>query len=321
MSELPTAPGTPKAEAQADSGVAWFAILLLLTAPLMMAANGIIGRAAVETVPPVALAFWRWTISFFILLPWTGRSLLQHARLLRQNLWTLLLLGALGMGVSGAVVYIGLVHTTATNTTIIYAFSPVMILLLSSAVDRRPIAPRQVLGVVLAIAGVMTIISRGRWQTIAGIEFNIGDLCILAAAIGWAVYSVVIRRFNGQMPTFTLFSAVILAGMVVVAPFYALETALGAPMVFDQRTLISIVAVALICSVFAFSAFQKAIAVVGAARAGASMYLIPAYGVVLAVLFLGEQFRAFHAAGLALLLPGVALASLKPPTSLKPRKG
>lgn len=270
------------------------------------------GRAAVETVPPVALAFWRWSLSFLILLPWTWRSLYRHRALLRANVWIILILGILGMGVSGAVVYIGLRYTTAMNTSIIYSFSPVLILVLTAIIDRKPIRLVQGIGIVMAFVGVMTIIAKGDWRAFAAIEFNIGDLCILAAAIGWAFYSILLRRFSGKLPTFTLFSAVILAGVIVLAPFYALETARGEPMVFDKTTVISIVAVALIASVFAFSAFQKGIDIVGAPRAGAFMYLIPAYGAVLAMVFLGEVFQGFHAVGLCLILPGVGLASLGP---------
>ena len=313
MSDLPGA-GSPagSGDAQPGGGAEWAAFGLLLLAPLLMASNPVLGRVAVETVPPVALAFWRWTLSFAILLPWTWRSLRRHRPYLRAHLWTLLLLGALGMGISGAVVYIGLQHTTATNASIIYAFSPVLILIIAAAWDRTAITPRQALGVLIAIAGVVTIISRGQWQAIAAIQFNIGDLCILAGAVSWAVYSVVIRHVSGAMPTFTLFAAIILAGMIVLLPFYLLETVLGAPAAFDRRTVVSVAAVALIASVFAFSAFQKGIAVLGPARAGAFMYLMPAYGAGLAVLFLGETFHLFHAAGLAFILLGVTLASLKP---------
>lgn len=288
-----------------------FALALLMIAPLLMASNPVMGRAAVEFVPPLALAFWRWLLCFIILLPLTWRSLRRHQAVLKQHGGLILLLGALGMGVSGGFVYVGVQYTTATNASIIYAASPVMMLIIAAYLDRETIQTRQIIGIVLSLIGVATIIGKGDWQALLAIQFNAGDLWVLGAATSWAFYSVLIRRLSNLVPTFTLFAAIILAGVIVLAPFYLWETATGHAMSLNGATILSLAGVVLIASLFAFTAFQKGIAVIGAARAGPFMYLMPVYGAGLAVLFLGERFELFHAIGLCLILPGVALASLK----------
>lgn len=288
-----------------------FALLLLAFAPLLMASNPVMGRAAVEHVPPMALAFWRWFFCFVVILPWTWRSLQKNAATLWANAKLISLLGALGMGISGGFVYVGVQHTTATNASIIYAISPVLMLLISAWLDKAVVRPRQIIGIALAIAGVVTIVGQGDWRELIAVRFNPGDIWVLGAATSWAFYSVLIRRLSHLLPTFTLFAAIILAGVIVLAPFYAWETAAGRPAAFNAATLISLSGIVLIASVFAFTTFQKGIEIIGAARAGPFMYLMPVYGAGLAVLFLGEAVELFHIVGLALILPGVGLASLK----------
>ena len=287
------------------------AYALLLVAPLCMASNVVIGRAAAETVPPVALAFWRWTAATVILLPVVLPSLLRHRQALIRSAPRLLLLGALGMGICGAFVYIGVQDTTATNAGLIYAASPVLILLIGAVFQGDAIGRRQVVGVVLALAGVATIVTRGDPAYLLSFQFNVGDLWILGATVSWAVYSVLVRQRGVPIPTLTLFAATALAGVVCLAPFYAIETIGGAPIRWTAETLASIAGVAVISSILAFTLYQVGIRAVGPARAGVFMYLMPGYTVLLSVALLGETFAPFHAVGFALILPGLVLAGLR----------
>ena len=289
-----------------------WAYTLLLLAPLFMASNVVFGRDAIDTVPPIGLAFWRWVIAFLILLPFAWPGLRRHAAQLIRVWPLLLLLGALGMGVCGAFVYIGLHHTTATHAGLIYAASPIFILLIGVLFGGERLGVVQCLGVALAVLGVIVILTRGAPQALLTFSFNIGDLWVLAATVAWAVYSVLLKRRSLRIPTIPLFAAIAFAGIVCLAPFYAWETLAGRPVLLTAEAATSVLAVALIASVLAFSAYQQGIAVIGASRAGVFMYLMPVYAALLAVMFLGEQFRAFHAIGLSLILPGLALATLMP---------
>ena len=49
--------------------------LLLFIQPIFMASNLIVARGGVEYVPPISLAFWRWSVVFLLLLPFTFNSL------------------------------------------------------------------------------------------------------------------------------------------------------------------------------------------------------------------------------------------------------
>ena len=288
------------------------AYALLLIAPLMMSSNVVIGRAAAEVMPPVGLAFWRWSLALVLMLPVAGAGLWQYRETLRRQWALLLLLGALGMGVCGAFVYIGLKTTTATNAGLIYAASPALILLIAALFQGEAVRPRQIAGIVIAIAGVATILARGDPAALLALRFTIGDLWVLCATIAWAVYSVLIKRQSLAMPTFVLFAAIAAAGVLCLAPFYVAETLAGQPVVWTPEALMSVAGVAVFASVLAYSGYQKGVTLIGPSRAGPFMYLMPAYAAVLAMLFLGERLALFHLVGFALILGGVTLASAAP---------
>ncbi|WP_245593397.1 DMT family transporter [Azospirillum halopraeferens] len=282
---------------------------LFFLASAFMASNVVLGRAAADTVPPVGLAFWRWLVAFALILPFALPGLREHRRNLLADWRRLLVLGALGMGVCGAFVYVGLERTTATNAGLIYASSPVLILLIAAVTTGERVRPVQVAGIALAMAGVLTILARGDPGVLLGLSFNTGDVWILAAATAWAVYTILLRRSRTPFPVVTLFAANALSGVLILAPFYAWETLSGRPVVPTAEAALSVLGVAVIASVLAFLTYQMTIARIGPARAGTTLYVMPLWAALLAWATLGETLQSFHLAGAALILPGVLMAT------------
>lgn len=291
----------------------WLAWGLLLASPAFMASNVIIGRASVDTMPPIALAFWRWLTAVLILLPLVAGGLKRHRAALLAGWRRLLLLGGLGMGVCGAFVYIGLETTTATNAGLIYAISPVAMIVLGAVFRGERITGLQVAGILAAILGVVVILTRGHPEALLALRFTVGDLWILAAGLGWAVYTVTLRHSFKGVPTLPLFTAIAAAGTLLLLPATVVEGLAGAPVVLTPAAVASVIGVAVFASILALGSYQKAVDMVGSAKAGPFMYLMPIYGAGLAVLFLGETIAWFHVAGVALILPGVAVATLSKP--------
>ncbi|AWK85472.1 DMT family transporter [Azospirillum thermophilum] len=275
----------------------------------LMAANPLIGRAVAHTVPPVGMAFWRWLLAFLIVLPFALAGLKTHRHAILGQWRRFLLLGVLGQGISGAVVYMGLERTSATNASLIYAMSPVMILIIAALWLREQVGARQLAGIGLAIVGVAAILTRGELEALLALRFNVGDLLILAGATSWAVYTILLRGSRTPLPVVTAFAANALAGVLVLAPFYVWETLAVRPVPATATTLLSILGVALFASVLAFVAYQKTIAMMGPARAGTALYVSPLWTALAATVLLGEQLQAFHLLGALLILPGVAMAT------------
>lgn len=266
-------------------------------------------RAVADIIPPAALAFWRWIGAFLLLLPFCAGALWRGRGAVRREWPDLLVLGALGMGVCGAVVYLGAQTTTATNIGLIYASSPVLIILIARLFYGERLSPRQLGGVALCLAGVLAVVARGDPATLLGLRFSLGDLLILAAALSWAIYSVLLRHRPSAFDPTARLAAITLGGIAVLAPFTLWEgLALGTPSL-SWHTLGVIALLALVPGFAAYRAYGHVQDTLGSGPTGLIMYLIPLYNGVLAWLLLGESLHTYHLAGALLVLPGIFLAT------------
>ncbi len=213
---------------QQASGRVGIAYLVMVFTPLVFSTNLIFGRGVVGDVAPFTLAWIRWTAVAAALSPFLVREWSTARHILRVDPWRILVLGFLGMWVCGGVVYLALASTTATNGTLIYTTSSVIIVLFEAAfLGRRP-RGREIAGTVLALVGVATIILRGRPQAILSLDFNPGDLLFLLAATCWAGYSILYRSPRlGKLSNMALFSMVAAAGSLLLLPAMIVEHALG----------------------------------------------------------------------------------------------
>ena len=191
----------------------WKPYVALLFMPLFFSSNLIFGRAAIATVDPWTLAFLRWVLAFLILLPFAGQGLIRHRKLFLREWKTIIVLGILGMWICGALVYFALHYTTATNATLIYTSSPILILLMEWFFRGRRMGVRETIGVCFAFAGVVLIVVKGSLAVLLGLSFNLGDLIIAFCALSWAAYSVLLKHSAfTEVPTLSLFAVVAGAG-------------------------------------------------------------------------------------------------------------
>lgn len=282
---------------------------LLIASSALLAANALLGRAAAGVIPPVGMAFWRWLIAVAIVAPFALQGLFAKRRLLVAHWWRLLILGGLAMGICGANVYIGLSLTTATNTGLIYATSPVMILILARIFDGDRLSPTRGAGILLAFAGVSVILCGGDPGRLVALSFNEGDLWILSGAVAWAIFSLLLRRWPMGFTTVELFAANAMVGVIVLAPFLAWEIAARGPTTWNAHAVTLQVSIALFASVLPFLAYQETVRLIGPANAGVALYVLPLWTALAAAIWLGEALHGYHVAGAALVIPGVVLAT------------
>lgn len=288
-------------------------IAIMVLMPLFFSSNMIIGRGATDAVEPFTLAFFRWFGALLLLLPFAAPGMVNIRQAVNRDSMTILFLGFLGMWVCGAMVYVALDYTSATNGTLIYTTSPVMILLMEARMRGRPVTIRQAIGSVAAFLGVAVIVLKGDPGALLRLSFNIGDLIILACAFAWAVYSVKLKQdYLQALPTMPLFAMIVAAGSLILLPFMVWEIVLTDRFPVTMQAWMSIAGLVVFSSVLSYAAYQFGVKRFGPSTTGMMLYLLPAYGVVLAIIFLGETLQAFHVVGFALILPGVVLATLQP---------
>ncbi len=282
--------------------------LLMMLPPLFWAGNAVIGRAVAGAVPPIGLAFWRWALGTLIVLPFAWKHLRHDLSPLMARWKAVLVLGTLGIGMFNTFQYIALNTTTALNSVMLQSSMPVMIVLMSFALFGDRVRPVQGAGIVVSLAGALTLIAHGNPAVLLGLHLNAGDLWMLAAVGIYAAYTTLLRR-KPPVHGLSFVVATFAVGAVELLPFYVWETATQRAVEPTATTFLAIGYVALFPSIVAYLCFNRVVELVGANTAGLSIHLLPVFGSVLAVLFLGEQPHLYHGAGIALIAVGIALAS------------
>jgi len=285
------------------------AYALVFITPALWSVNYLVARWAPGVIAPHALALGRWVMAALLLGAFCAAELRDKRAAIRAEWKQLLVLGALGMWVCGAFVYIGGRSTSAVNIGLLYAASPVLIALASALWLRERLGPRQVLGVALALAGVLHILLRGDWPALLHLRINPGDAWVAVAVVCWTIYSLLLRAWPSAFGSLARLTLIALAGIVVLVPFTVAEALAWWPSEWSWRSLGLIVAAALLPGAGAYAAYSIMQRELGAARVGVVMYLGPLYSALLAWLVLGEQIEGFHLVGGALILPGIYLST------------
>jgi drug/metabolite transporter (DMT)-like permease len=267
------------------------------------------GRALRDAFDPVSLNFWRWTIASLVLAPLALPTLIAQRALLRRHAGILLLLAFTGVAVFQTLVYLGLRTTTAVNAVLLNSSAPLFMLLCSWAIERERATQRQVAGMLLSLVGILVILSRGELDRLLQVQFHAGDAWILLAMPVWGIYSVLLKRRPRELGGLAFLLAISLAGALMLAPFYAAQASAVPPRWPAPAEALGVLYIALAASVLAFAFWNRGVAEVGANAAGFTLHLLPAFGTVLAIVFLDEAFAVFHAAGILTILCGVLLAT------------
>lgn len=282
-----------------------WAYLLLLLAPAMFAGNQVTARALEGGIPANALAFWRWAVAALVMGTLAWRELWAGRQAVVEELPALAALGFLGMVVCGPPVYIAGATTSATNIALIYAASPILIVVASVLRFRERLSAGRAVGIALAVTGLLVVVAKGDPQVIAGLNFVPGDLWVAAATLGWSIYVLILQHRASRLGAVPRFAAICIVGTLLLVPFYAWEAATGPTLAFDRRTVAVVLFLGLVPAVGAYQAYAYAQRVLGPGRASLGMYLGPIYVALIAYATIGEPIRAYHWIGGALILAGL----------------
>ena len=261
--------------------------------------------------PPVALAFWRWMAAFIILAPIALPRIIAQRDLLQKHWRYILIQGILGITGFNTLIYLAVQSTTAINAVMVNSCIPVLMVIVSWAMFREALNLRQSTGVLISLFGVLLIIAKGDISALTQLQFNRGDLIVLAAACIWATYSVNLKRFPKGLNPFAYLGGIIACGLVCLTPFYLYELQLGKSFTINPVNLMTIGYVAIFASILGFIFWNRAVREVGANKAGPFIHLIPVFSTLLATIFLNEALANYHIHGMILVFTGIALTTIK----------
>jgi drug/metabolite transporter (DMT)-like permease len=282
------------------------AFALLALASLIWAGNWVMGRGLRDAIDPVSLNFLRWAIAVAVLAPFTLREMTRAWPIVRSHLGLLLILSFTGVTVFHALVYLGLRTTTAVNGVLLNSSLPLFILLCSWILARERATLRQVAGMLLSFAGIVAIMSHGELERLRALEFQAGDAWILLAMPVWGVYSVLLKRRPPELGALPFLFVIAVLGTAMLLPALAVE---GLRLPRSGAEAAAVLYMGIGASLAAFICWNRGVAIVGANAAGFTLHLLPAFGTLLAIAFLGEAFAWFHAVGIAVIIAGVVLAT------------
>jgi drug/metabolite transporter (DMT)-like permease len=284
-------------------------LLLALTA-FFWSLNWVIGRAIAGHVSPLTLTFIRWIVAVGSMMPFAWPEIRANWPIVRRHWKAIVWLGFWGTGLHNAFAYVGLQYTTATNGVILNSSIPVMIIVLGWLIYRETITRMQAFGVAVSLVGILAIITRGDAAVLAHLTLNRGDLIVLAGMVFWAAYTVFLRMKPPGLPPLALLTCCGCVGLVLLAPLSAYELLVqGGHVELTPATVSAMLYVGIFPSFVGYIFWNRGVAEVGPTVAGIFMHLMPAFGVLLAWMFLGERLHLFHWVGIALILAGIALTT------------
>lgn len=285
--------------------------LLLWLPPLFWAGNLVLGRALGATFPPVSLAVGRWLVALSVLAPFVARRTYEQRHLLRRHAMLILGCGAFGIAGYNALGYLALQTVPAASVAFLNSTLPLMVPLAAFALGVERVAPRTLCGIALSFVGVAWIVSRGDVGSLGQLSLGGGELLVLVAVANYALYSVLLRRKPAEIDPLVFLAATMAAGLLVLTPFWGVELYRGATIPHDPGALAAVLYIGIFASLLAFVLWNRCVATLGATVTGASFHLVALFTATLAFLVLGEPVRPFHLIGIALILAGFALATIR----------
>jgi drug/metabolite transporter (DMT)-like permease len=282
--------------------------LLLSISALFWAGNAIVGRLAAGHIPPVTLSFLRWSLAFLLVLPLAWKHLARDWPTIRAALGIMILLSVTGIAGFTALQYWSLEHTTALNTLLLQSALPLFVAVWSLILFGVRLTLAQAIGVAVSLTGVLVILLHGDLTALTGIAFNKGDIIFTVALVIFGFYSVLtLKRPKIHGLSFVGFTFG--CGAACLVPLLVVELLSRPVMQLNMANLLSMLYVAVFPSAVAYVCFNRGVQLIGANRAAPFFHVVPVFGSVMAIVFLGERPQLFHVVGFALVLTGVFVAS------------
>lgn len=282
--------------------------LLLSLTSLFWAGNIVLARYVAGHVPPMTLSCVRWIGAFLMLMPFAWPHLKRDWPALRARLPLMVALSATGFAFNNAISYWALQYTEALNALLIQSSGPLFVALWALTLFGVRLTWAQLAGIMISLAGVLTILLRGDFAALVSIRFNRGDVMFAGAVVSFGLYSALMTR-RPKTHQLSLISFTIGCGALLLLPFSIWEFSTGVRLQPDLLTAATLSYVVIFPSTLAYLFFNRGIALIGPNRAAPFLHLVPVFGSAMAILLLGEQPRLFHLIGYVLVLAGVVIAS------------
>jgi drug/metabolite transporter (DMT)-like permease len=286
--------------------------LLAVLATIIWSGNFIIARGVIKDIPPVTLSFYRWLTATVILLPFAWKYFIKELHLVKNNLWYFLLAAVTGVSMFNTFVYIAAHFSEAINMAILgTCSSPIMSVIFARIFLKEKITGLRIVGMLVCVAGILLLLSKGSFETLMNFRFSKGDWWILAAALSFAIYNTMVKKKPKEMHSINFLFVVFLLGTIILIPFYIWEFKQQGGIALNLFNISSILYLGLGASVICFMIWNKAIVALGSGRTALFGNLIPVFSSIEAVIFLHEKISPIHIFSFILVVAGLVIANMR----------
>lgn len=281
-------------------------LLLPVLATLIWAASTVVNRIAVGLIDPAAISFYRWLVAAVVITPFVLTTAWSVRRTIRTHLAKLFALGCLGMSLYQSLAYFAAYSVTATSMGLILATMPMLTVLLAIALLRARPTVGTLAGALISFLGLAWLISTGDLAALFRQGMGKGEFMMLMASLSYALYCVLVKRWQIPLPTWVSLYVQILCGTLVLLPPFVLAP--SAALTRDNLPLVLFAG--LFASAMAPGLWMRGLVSLGAEKTAALMNLVPLFTAMLAIMLLGETLHLYHAVGGGLILFGIALGQM-----------
>ncbi|HZI00553.1 MAG TPA: DMT family transporter [Flavisolibacter sp.] len=284
-----------------------FAIL----ATILWSGNYIVARALHKSVPPVSIAFFRWTVATVILFPIAYQKVKAEWRQLKVHFGYLSITALAGVTLFNTLIYLGGRHTSATNLALIgTTAAPIFVLIITGLVLRQQVRLNQIAGAAICVLGILVLLSGGDLSRLEDLRFNRGDLFVTGAALSFACYTILVRRMPPGLSPLSFLFNIFFLGTLFLLPVFLLERAAGFHFEWNGTVLAVFAYLGIGASVMAFLLWNLSIKAIGSARTALFGNLIPVFSTIEAALILEEPFTTATGFSLGIILTGLIIANV-----------
>ncbi len=287
-------------------------VLYVMLAVVVWSGNFIVGRALIYTVPPITLAFFRWTLAFIVLLPFVWTQVMQSLPTVKKHWLFFIIISAIGVSYFNTAIYFAAHTTSALNMSFIALSGPLFTMLWARILYQEHLTRRQIIGVGITLAGVVCLISKGDMDVLLNLSFGVGDLLMLTSSLGFSIYTIMLRKVPVTVKPLAFLAITFGIGSLILSPFFIWDffiVATPIPYSFSLAAIFMYLAVG--PSIISFFAWGKALQCIGATKTSILYYTLPLFCGVEAVFLLGEPVLWVHLFSGILIVGGMVIATLR----------
>lgn len=291
--------------------IKWAGFIFALGATMIWSGNFIVARGLNQAINPATLAFFRWAVACLALLPLAGRTTWKEKEIIRKNIGYLLPAAFLGVTVFNTLIYVAAHTSTALNLSLIATSTPIFIIIFARIFLGELITMARVGGLLLAVSGVVLLITRADLSILMNLSFAVGDLWMVLAAMIFGAYSILIRKKPPEISLMAFLMSTFILGLVMLIPWAGLEILFKGLPNLNLDIVGSVLYIGVGASLAAFFLWSKAIEIIGPSTAGLIYYTLPLFSGLGAFLILGEPVGWVHAASGVMIFGGIIMATRK----------